>query len=318
MKHGSIFFALNAEAGKAPSRVQLLPAGTQVMGRDGRWWNNSNPQAVIERTVARNVDLAIDENHVTDKEYNGVPTRAMAWLSNLTVETNGEVWADAAWTPEGQSLVESKAYRYLSPVFSFDSNTKEIGAIIGAGLVNRPNLDLAALNSESQSPEEESMKKIAAALGLPETATEDQVLVALNALQTKATNSQQVDLSVYAPRADVAAMEQRAINAETKLAEQSKADLQKRAEVTVNSAVTGRKIAPASRDQYLALCATEEGLASFEKIMATTPAVLPELPKDPVTTPGGSTALNASEEAVARAAGYSNDEWKKLQEGSKK
>jgi phage I-like protein len=316
MKHGSIFFALNSEGGKAPERIQLLPAGTRIIGRDGRWWNNSTPNDLIARTSARGVDLSIDENHITDRDWSGAPAPAMAWLSDLTVEADGSIWAKAAWTDDGRAKVESKAYRYLSPVFTFDESTKEIGALIGAALTNRPNLDLAALNNESQA-QEESMKKIAAALGLPEDSTEDQVLVAVNAMKTKALNSQQVDLSVYAPRADVTAMEQRAINAETKLAEQAKADLKKRAEVAVDAAISARKIAPASKDDYLAMCASEEGLATFGKIMAKAPEVLPEAGGDHTSKPKEEVSLNAEDLAFAKSTGYTPEEWKKLKEGSK-
>ncbi len=242
MKRGSVFFALNslAKEGELPARIPLLPAGPPINGRDGRWYRCSDPAAVIARTLAEGVDLSVDEVHLADVGY-PVPAPAYAWLSNLTVEPDGSVWADAAWTPIGATALQQKAYRYISPAFTYDEQSHEIGLLVGAALTNRPNFRMPAVNSQ-QKQEEDSMKKIAQALGLPEDSTEDQILVALNAKIAAA--GQRVDLAAYAPRADLAAMETRALNAETRLAEQAKSDLTKRAEAAVNAAVEGGKNRP--------------------------------------------------------------------------
>lgn len=165
------------------------------------------------------------------------------------------------------------------------------------------------------------MKKLLAVLGLPETATEDLALQALNAMQSKAaTNSQagSVDLTAYAPRADLQLMETRALNAETQLKTLRESDLKQRAEAAVDAAVKDRKIAPASKDAYIAMCASEEGLKNFEAVVKATPALIPENPEGPKgNPPAGEAALNAEELAIAKSAGYSEAEWKKVKEAGK-
>lgn len=165
------------------------------------------------------------------------------------------------------------------------------------------------------------MKKLLAALGLPETATEDQAMQALNAMQTKAaTNAQAgaVDLTAYAPRADLQLMETRALNAEEQLKTIKANDLSKRAEAAVDGAIKDRKIAPASKAAYLAMCASEDGLKNFETVVKATPALIPETPEGPKgTPPEGEAALNAEELALAKSAGYSDAEWKKVKEAGK-
>jgi len=336
MDVGSLLFALNAEAGAPPARIMLLPAGPAVKGRDGRAWLMTDPEAVLLATAERGVDLAIDVNHATDLVAPlGGDAPAVAWLSNLARNDSGEIWCDAAWTDEGKALVLSRAYRYLSPVFTFDEESREIQALLGASLTNRPNLRLPALNRESAPAakaaglKEDTLSKIlCAALGLPETATEEQQVQAINALKAKsaapaapapvAANAMSVDLTLYAPRADLAAMETRALNAEGELTRAKAADLKKRAETAVDAAIEDRKIAPASKDAYLAMCASEEGLKQFEGIAKATASIIPAAPEHrDGEPPAGDAALNAEEAATAKSMGYTEAEWKKVKEASK-
>jgi len=169
-------------------------------------------------------------------------------------------------------------------------------------------------------------KELLAALGLPDTATEAEALAAaksLNAAKTAAsaqTDTSRVDLTAYAPRADLNAMEARALTAEKQLAGLNAAQLKKDAEAAVDEAIKNRKFAPASRAEYLALCSTKEGFESFKKIAAATPVIISTDPQAPEGTPpaaGSGTALNAEEASVAKAMGYSEEEFKKLKEGKK-
>lgn len=321
MKLGSIFMALNAQADSVPARIMLIPAGSVVRGRDGRAWNNADPAKVVRATAARGLDLAIDINHAIDlKAPKGDDAPAVGWIGATSLNEAGEIWGDVEWTDQGRALLAEKKYRYLSPVFYYDEKTMDIRAIAGAALTNRPNLDIPALNSESIQ-EDTSMKKLLAALGLPETATEDQALQALNAVQgSTATNAQaaSVDLTAYAPRADLQLMEARALNAEGELKTLKAGDLLKRAESAVDGAIKDRKIAPASKDAYLAMCSSEDGLKNFEAVVKATPALIPEkLATPPGTPPGGEAALNAEELALAKSAGYSEAEWNKVKEAGK-
>ncbi len=74
------------------------------------------------------------------------------------------------------------------------------------------------------------------------------------------------------------------------------------------------KIAPASKAEYLALCATEDGLKTFNSIMEKTVAA-PAAPKTPGgDPPKGSLALNAEELQVAKAMGISPEQFLKNKE----
>ncbi|MGL4986558.1 MAG: phage protease, partial [Treponemataceae bacterium] len=233
------FIALHLNsAGLAPAKIQILPAGDLIKGFDGRWWTATDKQAIINATKLYLENLVIDENHASDlAAIEGKPTPARGWFSNLSLNEAGEIWADVEWTSEGKALVESKSYRYISPVFTSKNN--EIQTILRAALTNTPNLtQLAALNTEGadkNKTKELSMDKIKQALGLALNASEADVLTKIGQLQMS-LNTQAVDLTAYAPRADLNAMSERAVKAETALAELNAASLKAQAESLVSKA----------------------------------------------------------------------------------
>jgi phage I-like protein len=333
---GSLFLSLNFESGALPSAIELVPAGTLIQGRDGRTWKKGDPQKVALASMARFPRLVIDENHATDLAApKGGASPAMGWMTNLRTGEGGSIWADVEWTKRGEQAVLNREYRFISPVFLYDEQG-EITVVLRAALTNVPNLQLPALNSERPEliTQEESMNKaLCTAMGLSETATEAEVVAAVLALQSKAalnaakpdaaqtqTDTSKVDLAVYAPRADLNAMEVRALAAEKQLAEHDAAHLKQETEATVDEAIKNRKIAPASRAEHLALCATKEGFEAFKKIAAATPAIIGTEAQAPEGAPpaaGGGAALNAEETATYKAMGYTGEEIKKIKEGTK-
>ena len=308
----------------------LVPADRIVKGRDGREWKNPDPKQVALNSMTRLSLLPVDENHSTDLAApKGGASPALGWMKNLCADGSGAVWADVEWTKRGREVLAEKEYRFISPVFLFNKEG-EINCILRAALTNSPNLNLPALNSERLENINEERKfmnkEFLAALGLPEAATEADALAAvkaLNASKPKAdaqTDRSPVDLTAYAPRADLNAMEARAAAAEKQLAELNAAQLKKDAEAAVDEAVKNRKIAPASRAEYLALCATRDGLGRFKAIMTATPPIIGEGNQAPEGTPpatGSGVALNAEEAAVARAMGYTVAEYQKIKEAGK-
>jgi phage I-like protein len=332
---GSLFLSLNFEGEIVPAAIELIPAGDLIQGRDGRKWKNSQPQKVVLNSMARLSKLVIDENHATDLSApKGGSSPAMGWMTNLRTGDGGSIWADVEWTKRGEQAVLNKEYSFISPVFLHDDQG-EITVVLRAALTNSPNLQLPALNSEQSSLEgpgknntEVSMnKELCAALGLSETASEAEILAAVKALNTAKpgaaqtqTDTTKVDLTAYAPRADLNTMEARALAAEKQLAEFNAAQINREAEAAVDEAIKNRKIAPASRAEYLSLCTTKEGLETFKKIVTATPVIIGTETQAPEGAPpaaGGNAVLNAEEAELAKAMGYTAEEFQKIKEGKK-
>jgi len=325
---GSLFLSLNIEGEQIPSRIMLVPADAVVKGRDNRGWKNPDPKQVALNSNAWQPMLPIDENHATDLSApKGGSSPAFGWMKNLCADTTGALWADVDWTDRGREALSKKEYRFISPVF-LHNEKGEINCILRAALTNSPNLNLPALNSarlENMNTEVSMNKELLAALGLPETATEAEALAAvksLNAAKTAAapqTDKTAVDLAAYAPRADLNAMEARAVAAEKQLADLNAAQLKKDAEAAVDEAIKARKFAPASRGEYLAMCSTKEGLERFKSIAAVSPAVVSDGAQAPESAPPqqGGVSLNSEQTQLAKAMGYSPEQFQKIMEGSK-
>jgi len=326
----SLFLALNFEGTAPPSSIELIPAGTLIQGRDGRKWKNNNPGKIARNSMARIQRLVIDENHATDLSApKGGASPAMGWITNLRAEANGSIQADVEWTKRGAEAVLNKEYSFISPVFLHDDKG-EITTVLRAALTNSPNLQLPALNSEQKNicMEERMKKAICQAMGLSETASDDEVLAAVKNAQTIALNTAKqtpppetlkVDLAVYAPRADLNAMETRALSAEKQLANLNAERLKKETEAVVDEAIKNRKIAPASRDEYLALCSTEEDVEKLKKVFEKSPEVISAETQAPDGSPAATetVALNAEDAGLAKAMGYSAEEFQKIKGGKK-
>lgn len=321
----SLFLCLNTESG-VPGRIQILPAGKEIRGVDGRHWKNENPAALCAKMNSSGLvtvknGCVIDENHSTDLSApKGGTSPAFGWFRNFTVEADGSIWADVEWNARGQKAVVEKEYKYISPIFTRDKDGN-ITEILRAALTNNPNLDNPALNSSQDTAEEKNMEKeLCAALGLPETATQADCLAAISRLKTELNGAKNkgVDLASYAPRADLDAAQQRAEKAEKELAELNAASLKAKATAAVEQAVRDGKIAPASKAEYLELCASEDGLAKFEKIMAVTPSITggTQVP-DKAPESNEPVELNAAEKKWASSMGYTEEHWKEIKEAGK-
>lgn len=173
---------INAQAlevsGMAPEWIQLIPAG-QLVGRDGREWINDRPELVLDAFAANELDIPLDLEHATElKATQGDPAPAVGWVRELQVR-DGQIWGRVEWTEAGRNAVESKSYRYVSPVIIFERTSKRVVALTSVGLTNRPNLFLNALNGQ----ERMDLKNLLVAMGLPESASFDDAMVHLGKLK---------------------------------------------------------------------------------------------------------------------------------------
>ena len=234
---------------------------------------------------------------------------AMGWIEETEVR-DGAVWGRVEWTPKGASIVADRSYRFSSPVFAYDPRSREIAALRGAGLVNRPNLETAALNRPEDNMD---LSKIIAALGLSENATLDDIVAAIEKL--KAGEAEAACRAAAPPPADkfvAMATYRTALNraeaAEGKLADQARATREAEIATLVDGAVAAGKIAPADKDFYLAACRSDGGVDRFKGFVggkSVEPAARKSGLDDKSPGAGADGKLTADELAVCRAMGVS-------------
>ncbi|WP_336800650.1 phage protease [Kaistia sp. MMO-174] len=297
--------------GKAPEWIMLFPAGL-ITAQDGRQWVNDDPAQVADKSL-RGVDLPIDWEHAADhKAPKGEEAPAAAWIDQLEVR-DGAVWAHVSWTDAGRASVESRSYRYVSPSFLHDAGG-HVRRLLGAGLVNRPAITTLPALASGTTSDPDMEKALLDALGLAAGATAADAVMAIGKLrgdlQAATASVQQPDPTKFVPKADLELALARASAAETKLEDNAKAAAEAKATAAVDSAIAAGKIAPVSKDHYLALA--RERPTEVEALFAT----LPPLGLAQVSDKGGAPPvtvgqLTAEQKALCAQTGVSEADFLK-------
>lgn len=182
--------AIRFADGVPPRRIMLMPAGrVRARAHDGRDdWHNRDVAAVVEATKRLGGELPIDYEHQGERSReNGQPAPAAGWIKRVYAEA-GAVWGDVEWTTRAAAMIEAKEYRFVSPVFGYDKQTRDVKMIVGAALTNDPALAalaeraLARAGGEMEDMDLETIKQ---ALGLPMNANMDEIHGAIMAMKNE-------------------------------------------------------------------------------------------------------------------------------------
>lgn len=143
--------ALNAR-GDAPAWVMLAPKGPRIVGNDGRVFTLDSPAAVVDAFVKSGIKLPVDINHAEFlKAPRGEASPAVGWIEQLETR-DGAIWGRVEWNSSGREALKDRAYRYISPALIHNAEGKVL-RLSGAGLVNRPNFNMPALNARRETAE---------------------------------------------------------------------------------------------------------------------------------------------------------------------
>lgn len=209
MKHQISHFivALNAstEAGDVPRDIQLLPAGS-FRATDGRpadvpaWvLTRADAERIIAAYANRTNPAVIDFEHQTLlAKTNGQPAPASGWFKTLqwrepSADSPGGLWAiNVDWTAAAAQMIASKAYKFISPVFTYDK-TGHVQRLLHAALTNDPALDgMAAVAASFDSPHltealtmDDIIERLIYLLNIPVTSTPDEIAAQLDKLKAQ-------------------------------------------------------------------------------------------------------------------------------------
>jgi phage I-like protein len=272
------FVALHALAaalpsdGEAPEWVTIFPKSGVIETRDDRRFT-IDAEALISRFRADGVDLPVDINHATHHaSLSGARADAVGWIVDLKVAPDGSLLGKIDWLNEGRSLLQSRAYKFVSPDF-FHTADRKATWLRSLALVTAPAIGNQQALAAASSMEPAHMKNLAAALGVVADATEETLVAALSAGF--------VDKKVHD---EVVAQ----LNARSKeLNDLKAAERQARVDALLEAALKEKKILPAERDHYASLCATDAGLDSVKSLLAARSAALPTSGLDKKETPAG-------------------------------
>ncbi len=173
--------------GQVPAEIQVIPGGFHQTPKGDFLCDALSVQMVIEAYNARINDMVIDYEHQT---LSGMEAPAAGWIKELIDKGQDGIWARVEWTERAAQYIANREYRYISPVFFVRDADKRVTELYNVALTNQPNIDgmvplINKLSADSyqQTKEEKTMKGLLLALGLPETATEQEAIAAVNKLQ---------------------------------------------------------------------------------------------------------------------------------------
>lgn len=230
----------------APSAVHLMPRGA-FRARDGRDWTLFRPERVIARFKAAKIDLPIDYEHQSNAAARAKitgPIPAAGWITDLELRPDG-IWGQVKWTDTAAKLIRAREYRFISPTFDFNTATKEVEQLKGAGLVRTPALHLTALAREEPTMTDETetaLCAIAGELGLSANVDTSQIIQKIRDL-----SDAKPDPAKYVPIEAVRDLMNDHCN---KVAMARESDV----EAMVSDALDSGFITPGMRDWAMALC----------------------------------------------------------------
>lgn len=271
------------EAPSAPEWIEIVPAGAEMRGHDGRGpYRNTRPQDVVaefeRRRSVNRADLVIDYEHGTERAIYDGSAPAAGWIDRMEVR-HGAVWGHVSrWTPRAAQQVAAGEYRYLSPVILHLADGTIVG-VRSVALTADPNLGVAALNRAGAGapsrPEPKTMdhppvdtSPLAHALGLSPAASVSAMTAAIEKLKGDVTAAQQKaekpDPEQFVSRADHKKVQDELAAAQKAMAERDEAVV----EAEVQAAIQAGKIPPADKDYHVAACKAEGGLEKFRTMVA--------------------------------------------------
>jgi phage I-like protein len=287
--YGAVLAALppGFAAGEPPEWVTVFPSLGEIKTRDGRAYT-VDAAALIARFEQDGVDLPVDVNHTTHHgAKDGKPSPAVGWVKALRVD-GGALKARIEWLAEGAKLLAERRYKFISPDF-FHTAAGATTWLRSLALVTAPALaNQAALASAQPSqPESSPMKELAAALGVTPDASEPALLAALKGgFVAKGIHDEAV-ARLSAAEGRLKALEDGAFKAKV--------------DALLEGALKDKKILPADRDRYAALCADAAGLDNVAAILAAKKTELPASGLDKKPAPEGGAAMPAPALLAAQA-----------------
>jgi phage I-like protein len=261
-----------------------------------------------------------DHQVVADVAKSGSQAKAAGWIKPQDLQADDDgIWGEVEWTPAAATALADREYRYVSPFFLADKKTGELTCLLNAALVNMPALELPAAAAQSFG-DPDNMKPFALALGLAEDADEATILAAIATNKTAAAagtslkavatalalsdtaTGEEIVAAATSAKAGIApdASKFVPISELTSVRAQLDTLLKKDAEGAVDAAITAGKLTPANRDWGLASYRADP--AAFATAMGNQPTVIKSGEEGGAKAPVD--ALNEDQKAWCKSMGW--------------
>lgn len=129
---------INETIDNGETEVQVATIGT-VIGSTPEGEpieQNFSEEALKKIAENQKEEILVDTDH-TSETFNG-DTSAKGWLSNLEFKEGKGLFGKIKWTDIGKKLIENRVFRWLSPSWIINADTKEPLEMTSCALTNKP------------------------------------------------------------------------------------------------------------------------------------------------------------------------------------
>ncbi len=178
--------AILKELTGAPAEFQVIPAGKiDIQGEPPAYCDEASARNVIAAFKARGNDMVIDYEHQT---LTDAQAPAAGWIKDLIWKGKDGLWAVVEWTDKARAYLETREYRYFSPVMFLRAKDRMINVLINVALTNTPKINnlrpiVAKLQQTgtitTNNKETIMIEKLKKLLGLADDASEDTITKAV-------------------------------------------------------------------------------------------------------------------------------------------
>lgn len=176
---GQVLIACSQQVDGVPEVIRLLPLGYVSSQKGDFTVDEESFTAMCKDMAAHGIDIVIDYEHQTLKD---VQAPAGGWIKELSL-SDGAICGRVEWTPKATEYLQNREYRYLSPVVLVRDTDRKALRLKSVALTNAPAIDnmFPIINSNKGEDTMELLQQLAQLLGLPETATPEEILAAITA-----------------------------------------------------------------------------------------------------------------------------------------
>ncbi len=125
-----------------PTEFRIFTVGVNETEKGPFLWDEVAAALCMAFWKGKGVDLSMDWEHQALAEPPVEAPASAWWVPEIR---DGELWAtNVRWTPRADQQIRNKEYRYFSPAFTFEPDSRRPDRIINAALTNIPAMDLIA------------------------------------------------------------------------------------------------------------------------------------------------------------------------------
>lgn len=126
----------------ATDQIVIFPAGrNELFGDEDIIMDASSAQAIIESFEKCGNNIPVDWEHSTHYQAaEGKESIAAGWITSMHWDETRGLMGTVEWGAKARQQIKAKEYKYLSPHFRIDTETRRVDHVMAVALTNTPKI----------------------------------------------------------------------------------------------------------------------------------------------------------------------------------